>query len=107
MKFIKINPSYYILAVLIYIIIFLFSIAVLMSYEDNWNQEMGEMFSFKTMDTYQTIGYLLYTYLLNFPLGFFTWIFQELSYLTIYFFIPNALITTYWIIRVKRIVFNN
>ena len=63
----------------------------LSNYEDFYTQEYGTWYSFESFTMVQVVSFLLYKYLLNFPLSFFVWFNNDLLYLSPYFFLPNAI----------------
>ena len=93
MKFLKKNKVE-ILVVIIYIILFGYSAAYLMQYEDFYQPSDGEYFSFSSCSSLnQIISIFIYRYLLNFPLSIFNWFLTDFMWIVMYLFIPNAILT--------------
>ncbi len=75
--------------IIIYVVLYFYSISILMNYEDHFSQ--GEWYSFDSFESQELKAFIVYKYLLNFPLSVFVWFSEELLFLTTFLFIPNAI----------------
>ncbi|OHX64577.1 hypothetical protein NH26_23685 [Flammeovirga pacifica] len=87
----KVFKKYFVTLIIIIIYVFLYgySISILMNYEDHFSQ--GKWYSFESFESHELKAFIIYKYLLNFPLSFFVWFSDELLFLTTFLFIPNAI----------------
>lgn len=72
-----------------------------MNYEAFYEPSKGEFYSMESFKQEEAIAFLLYKFILNFPLSIFNWFSNELLDLTVFFFIPNAIVMAYLIRKRK------
>ena len=92
-----------IITILLFVVLYLFSILFLASYESTYDESThGEFYSTGGMKTMEVIAFYVYKYILNFPLSIFSWFTNSLLHLTTYFFIPNAVVLALIIKYIKK-----
>ena len=101
MKLFNIKIKWFFLSVGIYLIIYLICMYNLMIYEANYSPSQGEFFSFFTLSFMMKINWVIYRYLLNFPLSFFNWFIDDTLQSTVFFLIPNSISTTVIVVKLN------
>lgn len=96
MKFLK----FFIPIFILYLIIFIFSILKLINYESFYVPEDGEFYSYESFKNGELIYFLLYKFVLNFPISIFNWFSNDFLYLTVFFIIPNTVVISYLITKI-------
>ncbi len=88
-----------ILVALTYVILYVICMVVLTEYEAWYDSKMGDFYSFSSFNANQKIAFVLYKYLLNFPLSIFNWFTNKFLSLTTIFLLPNVFVFSYLIYR--------
>jgi len=100
MKFLKI----FIPTVVLFIGIYLFAMFKMMNYESFYSPSDGEFYSFESFKNQEAIPFILYKFVLNFPLSVFNWFTNKYLFTTTYFFIPNSIVLTLLVMKRKTIL---
>ena len=96
--------GFYIIILVLYIILYTLSFVVLGNYEAFYTPEDGVLFGWETFSNMEKLAYIIYKYVLNFPLSFFNWFQDKLLYLTAYLLVPNSIVLTLLVIKRKAIL---
>ena len=100
--------KFYGLVLLNYILMLAFA-GVVFLYEDNAEILLGKGVSNNGLSIFSILLYHVYRYALNFPFGAYNWFNDDFLYTTIYYIVPNSILSGWVILKIyphkrKRLV---